>query len=151
MSFPAPPPAGAAPGPVPAQQVAPFFAAAVPTAPVLAIVPPPVPTPARPTPPSGTSAVTSPVEVVEEEEEQEEAPESVSNQAVAYRSPEGGDSLVPYLLGAVLLAALAGASARRPRRAAATAGWRPRPSPPRAGSVAWATCRAVGGRGPGAR
>ncbi len=114
---PAPPaPPAPVPAPVPAQQVAPFFAAAVPIAPVLAIVPPPIPTPARPTPPSGTSAVTSPVEVVEEEEEQEEAPESVSNKAVAYRSPEGGDSLVPYLLGAVLLAALAGASVRRPRR-----------------------------------
>ncbi|HTQ68967.1 MAG TPA: hypothetical protein VMI13_09790 [Solirubrobacteraceae bacterium] len=116
LSFPPPPaPPAPAPAPVPAQQVAPFFAAAVPVAPVLAIVPPPIPTPARPSPPSGTSAVTSPVEVVEEEEEQEEAPESVSNQAVAYRSPEGGGSLVPYLLGAVLLAALAGASARRPR------------------------------------
>jgi len=116
LSLPAPPPPASTPAPVPAQQVAAFFTAAVPSAPVLAIVPPPVPTPARPTPPSGTSAVTSPVEVVEEEEEQEEAPESVSNQAVAYRSPEGGDSLVPYLLGAVLLAALAGASARWPRR-----------------------------------
>jgi hypothetical protein len=114
-----PPPAPPAPAPVPApaqHAVAPFFAAAVPIAPVLAIVPPPIPTPARPTPPSGTSAVTSPVEVAQEEEEQEEAPESVSNKAVAYKSPEGGDSLVPYLLGAIVLAALAGAGARRPRR-----------------------------------
>ena len=85
VSFPPPPPPAPGPLATPAQVgVAPFFVAAAPTAPVLAAVPPPVPTPARPSPPSGTSAVTSPVEAVEKEEEHEEAPESVSNQAVAY-------------------------------------------------------------------
>jgi len=60
--------------------------------------------------------VTSPVEVAEKEEEHEEAPESVSNKAVAYR-PAEGESMPSYLLGVVLLAAIAGASARwRPRR-----------------------------------
>jgi hypothetical protein len=79
---------------------------------VPAFVPPPVPTPARPTPPSGTSAV----EAVEREEEEESAPESVSNQAVAYRAPEHEPSPA-YVLGIVILAAFAGASVRRrPRR-----------------------------------
>jgi hypothetical protein len=84
-------------------------------APVFAAVPPPVPTPARPTPPSGTSAVTQPIEAAEKEEEEEEATESVSNQAVAYRSTEY-ESPLPYLLGVVTLAAFAGAAIRRPRR-----------------------------------
>ncbi|MGP0101082.1 MAG: hypothetical protein ACLPUT_05595 [Solirubrobacteraceae bacterium] len=112
-----PPPAippAARPAPQPA--ATPYFVPAAPATSLLAFVPPPVPTPARPTPPSGTSAVTSPVEAAEKEEEQEQAPESVSNQAVAYRSAES-ESLPPYLLGVVLLAAIAGASARRrPRR-----------------------------------
>jgi hypothetical protein len=87
-----------------APQVAPGF--------VPAFVPPPIPTPARPTPPSGTSAV----EAVEREEEQESAPESVSNQAVAYRTVEHDPSPV-FVLGIILLAAFAGASVRRrPRR-----------------------------------
>jgi hypothetical protein len=71
-------------------------------------VPPPVPQPARPTPPSGTSAV----EAVEREEEEESAPESVSNQAVAYHAPEHEPSPA-YILGSVVLAAFAGASVRR--------------------------------------
>ncbi len=75
-------------------------------------MPPPVPTPARPTPPSGTSAVTSPVEAAEKEEEQEEATEQVSNQAVAYR-PNEHEPLSPYILGIVLIAAIAGVSLRR--------------------------------------
>jgi hypothetical protein len=79
---------------------------------VLAFVPPPVPTPARPTPPSGTSAV----EAVEREEEEESAPESVSNQALAYRVPEH-EPTPAYILGIVVLAAFAGAGVRRrPRR-----------------------------------
>lgn len=77
-----------------------------------AFVPPPLPTPARPTPPSGTSAVTSPVEAAQREEEEEAAPESVSNEAVAYRQTEHEPSPA-YLLGLVLLAAFAGASLRR--------------------------------------
>ncbi len=92
-----------------------FVVPAALSSPTLSFVPPPVPTPARPTPPSGTSAVTSPVEVAQEEEESEEAPESVSNKAVAYRSDEH-EPAPYYLLGIVLLAALAGASVCRPRR-----------------------------------
>ena len=98
-----------------APQPAPFFFAAAPVAPLLAVVPPPVPTPARPTPPSGTSAVTQPVEAPEKEEEEEGATESVGNNAVAYRQSEHEQPPV-YLLGIVLLAALAGAGIRgRPR------------------------------------
>ncbi len=130
---PAPAPAGPAPAtaPTPLVPVPPAPAVPVPPAvvhpapakaffflppalgsPVLAFVPPPVPTPARPTPPSGTSAVTSPVEAAEKEEEQEEATEQVSNQAVAYRANEH-EPLSPYILGIVLLAAVAGVSLRR--------------------------------------
>ena len=94
---------------------APFFLPTAIQAPTLAFVPPPVPTPARPTPPSGTSAVTSPVEAVEEEEEQEEATESVSNQAVAYHSSAYEPSPA-YLVGLIVLAAFAGASVTRKRR-----------------------------------
>ncbi len=133
---PAPAPAGPAPAsapspvplpsppavlpPAPARQLPrtptpPFFLPPALAAPVLAFVPPPVPTPARPTPPSGTSAVTSPVEMAEKEEETEEAPDTVSNKALAYRAPEHEPSPV-YILGIVLLAAFAGASLRRPRR-----------------------------------
>ena len=112
-SAPAPtPPAPGPARPAPAQ----FFVPLVPPTPLLAFLPPPIPTPARPTPPSGTSAVTSPVEVAQREEEEEEATESVSNQAVAYRAAEH-EPVPEYLLGIVLLAALAGASMRRrPRR-----------------------------------
>ena len=91
------------------------FSLAALAAPVLAFVPPPLPTPARPTPPSGTSAVTSPIEVAEQEEEEESATESVSAQAVAYRANDD-EPPVAYLLGVIALAALAGASIRGPRR-----------------------------------
>ncbi len=117
----APPPVPAPPLPiVPASHpkpALPFVAPAALSAPLLPFVPPPVPSPARPSPPSGTSAVTSPVEVAQEEEESEEAPESVSNKAVAYRSDEH-EPAPYYILGIVLLAALAGASGarRRPRQ-----------------------------------
>lgn len=81
-----------------------------------AFVPPPLTPEANPTPPSGTAAVTSPVEAAQREEEDEEATESVSNQAVAYRTPEHEPSPL-FVLGIVTLAAFAGASARRrPRR-----------------------------------
>jgi len=113
---PAPPAPPAAPRPTPPPPPPPFFAPAALAAPPLPFVPPPVPTPARPTPPTGTSAVTSPIEVAEKEEEQEEAPESVTNKALAYRAPEH-EPAPEYLLGLILLAALAGASLRgRPRR-----------------------------------
>jgi len=123
-----PPPAAPAAPPVTPRVAAlpPFVLPAVATTPVFAFVPPPLPTPARPTPPSGTSAVTSPVEVAEHEEEEEQAPESVSNQAVAYSAPEQ-EPAPAFVLGAVLLAALAGASIgrrirgrREPRVAPAT-------------------------------
>lgn len=78
-------------------------------------VPLPVPTPARPTPPSGTSPVTSPVEAPEKEEEHEEATEQAGNKAVAYDQREH-EPLALYVLGAVVLAAFAGAAIRRPRR-----------------------------------
>jgi Photosynthesis system II assembly factor YCF48 len=106
-------PAVSPPAPVrPAAVLPPFFVPLPPVAPLLAAVPPPVPTPARPTPPSGTSAVTSPVEVAEREEEHEEAPESVSNQAVAYSAPDQEPSPA-FVLGIIVIAALAGASIRR--------------------------------------
>ena len=110
-------PAVPAPAARPTHAPPPFFPLPVLATPLLAFVPPPVPTPARPTPPTGTSAVTSPVEAVEREEEEEEAPESVSNQALAYDASEHEPSPA-YILGIVLLAALAGAvSVRgRPRR-----------------------------------
>ena len=110
---PPPPVAPATPAPPapPPPPVPPFVV--VPAQPLNALipfVPPPPPTPARPTPPSGMS------QVVQSEEEEEEATESVSNQAVAYRSAEH-DPSPAYILGFIVLAAFAGASARRrPRR-----------------------------------
>jgi hypothetical protein len=119
VPIPIPPSPAPAALPPPAPHVAlptPFFVQPALAAFVPAIVPPPVPTPARPTPPSGTSAVTSPVEAPEREEEEEAAPESVSNEAVAYRATEHEPSPL-YILGIVLLGAFAGASLRaRPGR-----------------------------------
>ena len=111
-----PPPAlpAARPNP-PRPTLPPFVPLATVSAPLLAFVPPPVPTPARPSPPTGTSAVTSPIEVAEREEEEESATEQASNLAVAY-SPGEDEPPSVYLLGVLLLAALAGASIRRPRR-----------------------------------
>ncbi|HME02562.1 MAG TPA: hypothetical protein VKG38_05965 [Solirubrobacteraceae bacterium] len=120
VPLPAPPAAPTVPPPPAAARVTPaatpFFLPPAAIAPLLAALPPPVPTPARPTPPSGTSAVTTPVEAPEKQEEKEEATESVGNKAVAYRVGEH-DPSPAYLLGIVVLAAFAGASARRrPRR-----------------------------------
>jgi hypothetical protein len=113
LPVPLPPPAAAS-VPRPATHVTPppFLLPGAAPATVLAFVPLPVPTPARPTPPSGTSAVTSPVEAAEREEEREAAPESVSNEAVAYRASEH-EPVPAYLLGIIVLAAFAGASVRR--------------------------------------
>lgn len=122
-----PPQRPPAPGPKP-------FQLATPQAVLLAALVPPLPTPARPSPPSGTSSVTSPVEAAEKEEEEEQAPESVSNSAVAYRAADEGP-MPAYILGIVLLAALAGATAvkrARPRR--------------RGAAVAYARVRAPQGR-----
>jgi hypothetical protein len=57
------------------------------------------------------------VEAPQREEESEAAPESVSNEAVAYRAPEH-EPPPEYILGIVVLAAFAGATIarRRPRR-----------------------------------
>jgi hypothetical protein len=112
-----PPPVGLAPATTPAHPVAAsFFTPPVLPAFVPVFVPAPVPTPARPTPPSGTSAVTSPVEAPEKEEEREAAPESVSNEAAAYRQSEH-EPPVAFLLGLVTIAALAGVGVRaRPGR-----------------------------------
>ena len=109
-----PPPAPARVRPAPPTQF--FIQPALPFV-TPAFVPAPPPAPAEPTPPSGTSAVTSPVEAAQKEEEEEEAPDTVSNKALAYSVPEHEPSPV-YILGIVLLAAFAGASTvrRRPRR-----------------------------------
>ncbi len=135
---PAPAPAPAGPAPAPAPVPLPPPPAVIPPAPArqapptpptpffiqpalpfvtLAFVPVPPPAPAEPTPPSGTSAVTSPVEAAQKEEEEEEAPDTVSNKALAYSVPEH-EPAPAYILGIVLLAAFAGASVarRRPRR-----------------------------------
>jgi hypothetical protein len=110
---PTPAPAAIVPHPTPHPKLLPpFLLPPTGASALLAVVPVPVPTPARPTPPSGTSAVTSPVEAPEREEESEAAPESVSNEAVAYRAPEHEPTPL-YVLGAILLAAFAGASVRR--------------------------------------
>jgi hypothetical protein len=104
-----PPPAAAA---VPAAVVLPFITPGSQANALIPFVPPPPPTPARPTPPSGTSSV----QAVEQEEEEEEATESVSNQALAYH-PGDYEPSPAFILGIVLLAAVAGASVRRrPRR-----------------------------------
>jgi hypothetical protein len=103
------------PAPRPATPLG-FFLPAPLHQPLLAFVPPPVPTPARPTPPSGTSAVTSPIEVAQHEEDVEEAPDSVSNAAVAYRARDY-EPAPAYIIGILIIAAAAGAGARRrPRR-----------------------------------
>ncbi len=116
LPVPPPPALPVTPPAVHAAAVTPFFLPSIAPAPLLAVVPPPVPTPARPTPPSGTSPVTSPVEAPEREEEEEEATESVGNNAAAYRPSEHEPTPV-YVLGAIVLAAFAGASVRRrPRR-----------------------------------
>ncbi len=131
---PAPTPAGSAPASAPPPLIplppapsvnakpahtpttTPLLIPSQPTPALLAILPPPLPTPARPTPPSGTSPVTQPVEAPEKEEEEEQATESVGNNAVAYRQSEH-ETPPAYLLGLILLATFAGASARRrPRR-----------------------------------
>lgn len=104
---PAPPPAPAAPTPF-------FVQPALPT-PLPAFVLPLLPLAARPAPPTGSSFVTAPVGVTEEEREDEEATESASASA-AYNAPEH-EPMPEFILGAVLLAAFAGAATfRRPRR-----------------------------------
>jgi hypothetical protein len=113
IPLPPPPAAAAIAPPVPVTHPAPtFFVQAALPGFVPAILPPPVPTPARPTPPSGFSAVTQPVEAPEKEEEEEAAPESVSNEASAYVAHEHEPDPA-FILGLVVLAAFAGAGAKR--------------------------------------
>ncbi|MEJ7750687.1 MAG: hypothetical protein WKF32_04455, partial [Thermoleophilaceae bacterium] len=69
--------------------------------------PPPVPPAARPTPPGGAPAR---VAQVEKEREEQAAPEQ--SQAFSRYQPEEDSGLPPYLLGLVLIAALAGAGVR---------------------------------------
>jgi hypothetical protein len=110
-----PPPLPAVPAsPAPAPHISalappPLLLAATPTPPRPAALLPPPPAPSEPTPPSGTSAVNSPVEAAQREEDREEATESVSASAVAYRAQEH-EPVPTYLLGLLLLAAIAGAS-----------------------------------------
>jgi hypothetical protein len=115
---PVPPATPVPPPPTPKALVvpAPFFLQPALPAPPPAFVLPLLPLAARPAPPTGSSFVTSPVGVSEEESEDEEATESASAQAAAYNAPEH-EPMPEYILGAVLLAAFAGAATfRRPRR-----------------------------------
>jgi len=112
VPVPPPPAPTASPAPPPVIHPAALLPFTVPgsaTSSLIPFVPPPPPTPARPTPPTGMS------QVVQHEEEEEEATESVSNQAVAYRAAEDEPSPL-FVLGIVILAAFAGASARKRMR-----------------------------------
>jgi hypothetical protein len=98
----------------------PFFVPPVAALPLAVFVPPPIAPVGRPAPPSGSSPVSSTVPVsetaVEETREEEEAIESASANASAYE-PSEHEPIPEYLLGAVLLAAFAGAATlRRPGR-----------------------------------
>ncbi|HEY2535651.1 MAG TPA: hypothetical protein VGI24_01550, partial [Solirubrobacteraceae bacterium] len=113
------PPLAPAVVPLSAAAVTPFFTAIALPTPLQAIAIPPFPVIARPAPPTGSSPVTSPTPVSEgvgeQEREEEEATESASASA-AYHPTEHEPAPL-YVLGAVLLAAFAGAAAiRRPRR-----------------------------------
>jgi hypothetical protein len=107
---PPPPPAPNPPPPNPPPPPVPFLPVSTPPlAAVPAIVPPPPPPPpiVRPLPPGGAPARTY---QVEEKREEEAAIEE--SQAFSRYQPDSGMSVPPYLLGLVLLAALAGASVR---------------------------------------
>jgi hypothetical protein len=78
---------------------------------VPAIVPPPPPPVVRPLPPGGAPARVYQVEREEEEELATEESQAFSRYGATDRRGEGLP-VPPYLLGLVLLAALAGASAR---------------------------------------
>jgi hypothetical protein len=105
---PAPPPA-TPPPPVPPPPADPFIPLAAGVAAfVPAILPPPPPPAVRPLPPGG-----APARVYQVEEEREEEAALEESQAFSRLEPEADRLTVPpYLLGLVLLAALAGASVR---------------------------------------
>jgi hypothetical protein len=115
---PPPPPAASpsppqpSPPPAPQPPAPPFL---VPSAPPLgvvpAIVPPPPPPIVRPLPPGGAPARTYQVEEKREEEAAIEESLAFSRRA-SLETREGGSVVPPYLLGLVLLAALAGATVR---------------------------------------
>jgi hypothetical protein len=108
---PPPPP----PNPPPLPPPPPFLPPAAPPLGVVpAIVPPPPPPIVRPLPPGGAPARTYQVEEKREEEAAIEESQAFSRyeQASAYESSGDGMRVPPYLLGLVLIAALAGASAR---------------------------------------
>jgi hypothetical protein len=101
----APPP----PNPPPAPAPAPFVPLSVPLVAIVpTIVPPPPPPIVRPLPPGGAPARTYQVEEKREEEAATEESQAFSR----YDSRDEGFAVPPYLLGLVLLAALAGASVR---------------------------------------
>jgi hypothetical protein len=103
---PPPPPNPPPPPQVPLDTFIPL--AAVPLALVPAIVPPPPPPIVRPLPPGGAPARTYQVEEKREEEAALEESQAFSR----HESGEGGLTAPYYLLGAVLILALAGASVR---------------------------------------
>jgi hypothetical protein len=106
---PPPPPSPPAPHPPPPPLPPPFVPLSVPlVAFVPTIVPPPPPPIVRPLPPGGAPARTYQVEEKREEEAATEESQAFSR----YDSRDRGLTVPPYLLGLVLLAALAGASVR---------------------------------------
>jgi hypothetical protein len=108
---PQPPPPPPPPNPAPPSP-APFLPVSTPpVALVPAIVPPPPPPVVRPLPPGGAPARVYQVEREEEEELATEESQAFSRYGATDRRGEGLP-VPPYLLGLVLLAALAGASAR---------------------------------------
>jgi hypothetical protein len=114
---PPPPPPAAVPSPIPPNpplptpppSPPPFLPASTPPlAFVPAIVPPPPPPVVRPLPPGG-----APARVYQVEEKREEEVATEESQAFSRREGrDGGFAVPPYLLGLILLAALAGASVR---------------------------------------
>ncbi|MEX2105306.1 MAG: hypothetical protein WD810_00255 [Solirubrobacterales bacterium] len=103
----APPNPTPTPAPIPVEPFVPL-AAGLGIAAVPAIVPPPPPPIVRPLPPGGAPARTYQVEEKREEEAAIEESQAFSR----YESSDGGLTVPPYLLGLVLILALAGASVR---------------------------------------
>jgi len=124
VSFQPPPPPAPAPAPAPTPHPSPPFVPVLPPQPASLVFLPPVPLPVpppaiRPSPPSGGLGRAY---QVEEKREEELAPEE--SQAFARYHPDDGGLPPAYVIGAVLLAALAGATIRggprgRPTRRAA--------------------------------
>jgi hypothetical protein len=108
LAPPAPPPAPT-PTPPPVVAAAPFIPLAAGAAAAVPAIPPPPPPPVvRPLPPGGAPARTYQVEEKREEEAAIEESQAFSR----YEPGSEGPTVPPYLLGLVLLAALAGASSR---------------------------------------